>query len=131
MGLSIWSMHFIAMLSFDPGASVVYAPGLTVASLALAIVSTWGAFFVASRERLGSRAVVPAGAAMGLGIFLMHYVGMAALRSSQALHHRPAFVVAALAIAVLASTAALMTARRRHSGGFRVLAALLLGATAR
>ena len=65
MGLSIWSMHFIAMLSFDPGSPVAYDLPLTLLSLALAVGATWGAFLAAARERAGSGTIFVAGAAMG------------------------------------------------------------------
>src|SRR5688572_17284139 len=50
MGSSIWSMHFIAMLGFDPGGPVSYDLALTFLSLLLAIGATCGAFFAASGE---------------------------------------------------------------------------------
>lgn len=128
MGLSIWSMHFIAMLSFDPGSAVAYDPGLTALSLALAIGSTWAAFVVATRERIAGSTLYLAGAAMGAGICLMHYVGMAAVRTALSLGYRPDLVVASLVIAVAASTAALVVARRGHGRVIQVIAALLLGA---
>jgi len=128
MGLSIWSMHFIAMLSFDPGAPVAYDPGLTLASLALAVGSTWAAFLSATRERAGRPSLLAAGAAMGGGICLMHYVGMAALHSAVSLGYRPDLVAASLVIAVVASTAALVVARGAHGAAARLLAAVLLGA---
>ena len=87
MGVGIWSMHFIAMLGFDPGAPVAYDPALTVLSLALAIVATWGAFFSAARERAGGALIMVAGAAMGFGICAMHYVGMAALQTEARLRY--------------------------------------------
>jgi len=128
MGLSIWSMHFIAMLSFDPGSPVAYDPALTGLSLALAIGSTWAAFIVATRDRVRAATLQVAGAAMGAGICLMHYVGMAAVRTAQSLGYQPALVVASLAIAVVASTAALMVARRGRGALVQACAALLLGA---
>ncbi|MBJ7413467.1 MAG: hypothetical protein JHD15_24360, partial [Phenylobacterium sp.] len=73
MGASIWSMHFIAMLGFDPGSAVSYDPALTLVSFALAVGATWGAFFSAARERSGGALVMLAGAFMGAGICLMHY----------------------------------------------------------
>ncbi|MFZ5719144.1 MAG: MHYT domain-containing protein [Pseudomonadota bacterium] len=127
MGVSIWSMHFVAMLGFDPGAPVSYDPGLTLASLALAIGATWGAFFAAARERSGGALVMLAGAAMGTGICGMHYVGMAALRTPVGMSYDPALVAASLAIAVAASTAALFAARRERSRTWRGMAALILG----
>ncbi|HWT52220.1 MAG TPA: MHYT domain-containing protein [Caulobacter sp.] len=127
MGLSIWSMHFIAMLSFDPGSPVAYDPGLTAASLILAIGSTWAAFLAATRERTGLRGLLLAGAAMGAGICLMHYVGMAALRSAVSLGYRKDLVLLSLVIAIGASTAALAVTRRGHGAAGRWLAAVLLG----
>src|SRR3954452_609219 len=85
MGSSIWSMHFIAMLGFDPGSPVRYDVPLTVLSLALAVLATGGAFFAAVGETATSRRLVVAGGFMGAGICLMHYVGMAALRTAVSL----------------------------------------------
>ena len=127
LGVSIWSMHFIAMLGFDPGSPVSYDPALTLLSLALAIGATWGAFFSAARERTGGALVMLAGAAMGAGICMMHYVGMAALRTAVSLGYEPGLVAASLLIAVVASTAALFAARRERSRSWRALAALILG----
>ena len=53
MGGGVWSMHFIAMLGFDPGAPVSYEPGLTALSFLLAVIGTGAAFFAASRPGLG------------------------------------------------------------------------------
>jgi len=127
MGLSIWSMHFIAMLGFDPGSPVAYAPGLTVLSLGLAIGSTWGAFLAATRPGARRLGVLLAGAVMGFGICAMHYVGMAALRTAVALDYRPDLVALSLAIAVVASTVGLFVARRQRAAASRLLAAGLLG----
>jgi PAS domain S-box-containing protein len=127
MGVSIWSMHFIAMLGFDPGAPVSYDPTLTLVSLALAIAATWGAFFSAARERTGGALVMIAGAAMGAGICSMHYVGMAALRTEVTLAYDPALVALSLLVAVVAATAALFAARRERSLSWRATAALILG----
>ena len=127
MGASIWSMHFIAMLGFDPGSAVSYDPGLTLLSLALAMGATWGAFFSAAHERSGGALVMLAGAFMGAGICTMHYVGMAALRTAVSLGYDPLLVALSLAIAVVASTAALFAARRERSRRWRAAAALILG----
>ncbi|MEF2551594.1 MHYT domain-containing protein [Aurantimonas sp. A2-1-M11] len=128
MGLSIWSMHFVAMLGFDPGSAVRYDPLLTFVSLVLAIGATGGAFFFAARESARLTHVFVAGAAMGVGICLMHYVGMAALRSAVSLGYDARLVVLSLAIAVVASTVALLAARRERAFRWRVIAAVTLGA---
>ncbi|UIJ70351.1 MHYT domain-containing protein [Aurantimonas sp. HBX-1] len=128
MGLSIWSMHFVAMLGFDPGSAVGYDPLLTLVSLVLAIGSTAGAFFFATRENARKPHILVAGAAMGVGICLMHYVGMAALRTAVSLGYDARLVVLSLVIAIAASTAALFAARRETALGWRLTAALTLGA---
>jgi len=127
MGLSIWSMHFIAMLGFDPGSPVAYDLPLTFLSLALAMVATSAAFFAASKPGARPARTLLAGAAMGAGICLMHYVGMAALRTAASLRYDPSFVAASLVIAVGASTAALFAARRERTLSWRAGAALVLG----
>ncbi|WP_395670566.1 MHYT domain-containing protein [Phenylobacterium sp.] len=127
MGSSIWSMHFIAMLGFDPGSPVSYDPVLTLLSLALAIIATSGAFLAATRQRATIRALLVAGLAMGVGICTMHYVGMAALRSAVSLGYRPGFVALSFVIAVSASTAALLTARQERSAQMMALASVTLG----
>jgi len=127
LGVSIWSMHFVAMLGFDPGAPVSYDAGLTVLSLLLAIGATWGAFFAAARERSGAALVMLAGAAMGAGICTMHYVGMAALRTTASLAYDPSLVALSLAIAAVAATAALVAAQHERTRRWRAAAALILG----
>ena len=77
MGLSIWSMHFIAMLGFDPGTEVRYDVRLTLLSLGLAIAATTFAFFFYARQQGFDRQLL-SGLIMGAGICTMHYVGMSA-----------------------------------------------------
>ncbi|WGM32461.1 MHYT domain-containing protein [Brevundimonas sp. NIBR11] len=127
MGGGIWSMHFIAMLGFDPGAPVSYDPGLTLLSFLLAVAGTAGAFFAASRERLGRGRIPVAGAAMGLAIAAMHYVGMAAMRTTAAVGWRVDLVVASVLIAIAASVAALWASRQETSIPWRAAAAASLG----
>jgi PAS domain S-box-containing protein len=124
MGLSIWSMHFIAMLGFNPGVEVRYDIQLTLLSLVLAIAATTFAFVSAGANRfrqLGS------GLVMGAGICGMHYVGMAALITGAELSNEPVFVVLAFVIAVSASTGALIVAMRETTLTQRLLAAVALG----
>ncbi|HEV2081723.1 MAG TPA: MHYT domain-containing protein [Brevundimonas sp.] len=127
MGGGVWAMHFIAMLGFDPGAPVSYEPGLTALSFLLAVVGTGGAFFAASRTRLGRVRLPVAATAMGLAIAAMHYVGMSALRTAATVGWRPELVALSVAIAVAASFAALWAAGRETTAVWRLGAALTLG----
>ncbi|HEX7945016.1 MAG TPA: MHYT domain-containing protein, partial [Phenylobacterium sp.] len=100
MGSSIWSMHFIAMLGFDPGSPVRYDVPLTILSLALAVLTTGGAFFAAAVQGASQRQVILAGTFMGTGICLMHYVGMAALRTAVSLGYDYRLVALSFGVAV-------------------------------
>jgi len=124
MGLSIWSMHFIAMLGFNPGAEVRYDVGRTILSLLLAIATTAFAFFFARGG--GTRREIMGGVVMGAGICTMHYAGMSAVISSVTLTYAPVYVVLAFLVAVTASTSALFVARSKTTPLQRVLAAAVL-----
>ena len=124
MGLSIWSMHFIAMLGFNPGAEVRYDGGRTVLSLLLAIATTAFAFFFARGG--GVRREIAGGIVMGAGICMMHYVGMAAVITSVKLVNDPVYVVLSFVVAVTASTGALFVARTDTTPLQRVFAAAVL-----
>lgn len=128
LGSSIWSMHFIAMLGFDPGSPVAYDVGLTLTSFLLATTGTAIAFLTAARRRVGVARLIVAGLAMGLAIAAMHYVGMAALRTAALLDYRPGLVALSVLIAVGASIAALFAAREDRTLRWRALAAAALGA---
>lgn len=127
MGSSIWSMHFIAMLGFDPGSPVSYDLGLTALSLVLAIGGTGTAFLVAAGGNGGPGRVVVAGASMGLSICVMHYVGMAAVRTAAAFGYDPVLVGLSFVVAIAAATAALVAAGRDRSSLWRAGAATVLG----
>lgn len=127
LGASIWSMHFIAMLGFDPGSPVSYDVGLTLASFLLATAGTGIAFLTAARTEASPARLGAAGIAMGLAIAAMHYVGMAAMRTAAVVAYRPDLVALSIAIAIAASTAALFAAREDRSLKWRALAALVLG----
>ncbi|MGH8189513.1 MAG: MHYT domain-containing protein, partial [Steroidobacteraceae bacterium] len=123
MGLSIWSMHFIAMLGFNPGAEVRYDVQRTVLSLLLAIATTAFAFFFARGH--GLRREFIGGAVMGAGSCTMHYVGMAAV-IGVTLVNEPVYVALSFVVAVTASTSALIVARRETTVAQRVFAAAVL-----
>ena len=125
MGLSIWAMHFVAMLGFNPGADVRYDVPLTLLSLLLPIGVTAFAFFSAAER--GREHLIIGGLVMGAGICIMHYVGMAAVITQATLSNETLYVVLAFLVAVLAATGALLVARRERTFLQRASAALVLG----
>jgi PAS domain S-box-containing protein len=127
MGSSIWAMHFIAMLDFDAGSAGRYDPNLTLLSLLLVVSAACGAFFLAARPGTKTIDVLAAGAALGAGACMMHYVGMAASRTVISGGYSGLYVVLSLFISISACTGALLAARRESSSNGRVLAAIVMG----
>ncbi|HSU75965.1 MAG TPA: EAL domain-containing protein [Burkholderiales bacterium] len=110
MGMGIWSMHFIGMLAFSLPVPMGYDVPITLLSMVIAIIVSGFALYIVSRERLTARRLLAAGALMGLGIASMHYTGMAAMQTSPPIQYDPALFAASIAIAILASLAALSIA---------------------
>ncbi|MEU5388032.1 MHYT domain-containing protein [Kitasatospora cineracea] len=107
-GCGIWSMHFIAMLGFMVDAStLVYDIPLTLLSLLVAIVVVGlGIGFVGYRGKSTGTLLV-SGLLTGCGVAGMHYIGMAAMQVEGQVSYDGPLVVASVAIAVAAATAAL------------------------
>jgi NO-binding membrane sensor protein with MHYT domain/nitrogen-specific signal transduction histidine kinase len=128
-GASIWSTHFVAMLAYNLDIAVHYDLDLTVLSLVLAIAATGIAFAAVSgtAPSPGPTRIACAGIVMGLGICLMHYAGMAAMRLAATPSYDIALVVASGIIAVGASSLALVLALGNPPGPTRAVGALVLG----
>jgi len=128
MGLSVWAMHFVAMLAFGITESVRYDSALTALALALALGSVGFAFAVAGSREPTRPLVIGAGLVMGAGLCLMHYVGISALRSTAVFAYDPVLVIASFLIAVGASIGVLTALGRGGGGRWRMAAALVMGA---
>ena len=131
MGLAIWSMHFTGMLAFQLPIPIGYDPLLTVLSGLLASLGALFALRTACATDASSKSLWVSGTVMGLGIVLMHYIGMAAMRMQPGIEYRPLPFIASVVIAVAASVAALHLIRQaiRPQGRFwqRPLAAVAMG----
>jgi NO-binding membrane sensor protein with MHYT domain/two-component sensor histidine kinase len=110
MGTGIWSMHFIGMLAFRLPVELSYDLPITLASGVAALLASALALVTVSRNRLGTRRLLIAGALMGVGIVSMHYIGMHAMRMMPPIRYQPALAVLSVAIAIAASIAALWCA---------------------
>jgi NO-binding membrane sensor protein with MHYT domain len=106
MGLTIWSMHFIAMMAVDVPVIVTYNLVETLGSVGVAIVATGAGLYLATTRWLGPASIPVGGTLMGLGIAGMHYMGMSAIRGC-GLAYDAGLVAASVAIAIVASMAAL------------------------
>jgi NO-binding membrane sensor protein with MHYT domain len=89
MGLGIWSMHFLGMLSFSLPIPLGYDPAITAVSLLIAIVASAFALRLVCLEHLPRRRLALGALVLGRAVASMHYTGMAALRMQPGIQYDP------------------------------------------
>src|SRR6202161_3116847 len=75
MGTGIWSMHFIGMLAFSLPIPLAYNVPTTLASLAIAVITSAFALALTSGAQLTTSRLAGGAVVMGAGICAMHYSG--------------------------------------------------------
>ena len=115
-GCGIWATHFIAMLAYEPSVTVAYNIGLTVASLAVAMVLTIAGLSVAMSGPARWAAPI-GGAIVGAGVAGMHYLGMWALEMPGHVSWSADLVLASIVFGVVLAAFALEIAVSRQGMG--------------
>ncbi len=133
MGMGIWSMHYVGMLAFSLPVAVSYDWPTVALSLVSAILASGVALFVVSREQMKWHQAVIGSLVMGAGIAAMHYIGMAAMRSSAMCSYSLKLVVLSIVLAVVISLVALVLSftlreNKQARGLEKTCSALLMGA---
>lgn len=125
-GFGIWATHFVAMLAYEPGIAVGYHHGLTLLSLAIALLAT-SASFLARAVFPPPAAVLVAGFLFGGGTALMHFTGMVAMEVPGDIHWNRNYAFASILLGTVLSTAGFgLTGEGARTFGRRLPAALLL-----
>lgn len=101
LGVGIWTMHFIGMMSYLLPVPVDYNMGLTVLSLVPACAASWLALEMLSRQQLAFSQLAVSGVLVGGGIGIMHYVGMAAMMTPLKMRYVPSFFALSIVVAVV------------------------------
>ncbi len=126
LGSTVWSTHFLAMLAYQTSVPMTYAPGLTTASfLAGTLVIGLGLRVVAIHPSHWPYAIT-GGAVVGLGVSLLHYLGMEAVELSGRFHYDPMLVTASLVLSSLFGATGMLVATRSRQLSWRVAGAGLL-----
>lgn len=126
-GIGVWSMHFIGMVALQLDVGSSYALAETVVSLVAAIVgSSLALGFVARDPRHPGRLLL-AGFLLGMGVVVMHYLGMHGMRIGGFIRWDMGLVALSAVIAVAAATAALWLAFHTRGHALRVAAAAVMG----
>ncbi len=80
VGGGIWSMHFVAILAMRFGIPVHFNVSETLASALIAILLAGLALLIVHFKEPSKARIAVSGAILGLGITVMHYVGMTAIQ---------------------------------------------------
>jgi NO-binding membrane sensor protein with MHYT domain len=127
-GVGIWSMHFLGMLAYEVPLAVGYRMlELVVSLVAAVVVSALAIGYMAARPFTFARLAV-AGPLAGLGVAVMHYLGMYGMRFGGYFDWDWSVVGLSIAIAVVAASAALWLAFHARRRSHRAAAALVMGA---
>ena len=127
-GIAIWLMHFIAMLDFTVGGSTVtYSPSLTILSAVLSMAVVYLGLSIVTLLRFTVIRLICAGVVAGVGVAVMHYVGMAAVEFQGDISYRPTLVAASVGIAVVAATVAFWFTLVVKSTAAMLVAGLVMG----
>ncbi|MEC1452153.1 diguanylate cyclase [Bacillus haynesii] len=133
MGLGIWSMHFIGMVSFQTAEEMKYDLRFVLFSIVAAFAGSLISFYVVNGKKTTNARLAAGSLAMGSAIASMHFIGMEAMENMTIVYH-PVLYAASFAIAIFASFAALKLSVvfAKKTGSFRILfikigSALLMG----
>ncbi|WP_137822430.1 bifunctional diguanylate cyclase/phosphodiesterase [Pseudomonas sp. D(2018)] len=123
LGGGIWTMHFIAMLAFEAPIAIDYDIPTTTLSLLIVIAASLVGMHTLGRSEVEPHHYMAAALAVGLGIALMHYCGMAAIRSVATQYYHPGMVAISVGVAIAASMAAMLlsTFFRERGEGHQLL----------
>src|SRR5277367_936350 len=113
LATGVWSMHFVAMLAANFPSAIDYLVLPTLVSFLICVIVVGIGVYAAHAPgppalRIGGGAI-----AMGLGISLMHYVGMTAVHLAGPTRQETPFVVASVMVSIGASAFALWSLDNR------------------
>ncbi|MDB5365443.1 MAG: two-component sensor histidine kinase, partial [Rhodospirillales bacterium] len=128
LGGGIWTMHFVGMLAFELPLAVAYDPFATVASMLIAVVVVASGIWLVDRAEGNWRAWFVAGPIVGIGVALMHYTGMYAMRMQAVTRYDTFLFILSIVIAIVAATAALAIAFTVRAIWLRCIAACVMAA---
>jgi PAS domain S-box-containing protein len=108
LGGGIWAMHFIGMSAFRLSSGVTYDPWLTGLSILPGSIAAAVALYTVTCRQVTFGQCIGSGIIMAIGIGLMHFIGMAAIRLDGILRYDLGLFIFSLVAAVGLAIAALV-----------------------
>jgi len=116
LGVGVWSIHFIGMLAFVLPIDLRYNVALTLASLAVAVITFGATLWLVGYRKSGPASLVAAALATAGGVALMHFLGMHAIDIVPRIAYDPLRRAEAFALICGSSYAWIWWARRATAG---------------
>ncbi len=117
-GSGIWAMHFIGMLALTLPIPVHYDITLTIISIVPVLLVSAFILKVTSSKKYDANCLLRDGLLLGLGIVLMHYTGMAAMRMEAVMVHDKVMSALSILFAIAAAIFALKIQTASIKQGF-------------
>jgi len=102
-GISIWSMHFIGMLAMHFAVPISFDSRITFISVLPAVITALFGFYQLRAIKPSFFRIMSSGLIMGLGIVIMHYLGLHAMQVTPSIKFDPLVFLVSVAIAGLAA----------------------------
>jgi len=126
-GIGVWTMHFIGMVALKLDLRVGYSLSETLISLLVVCLATGFSLAYVAKAPANLGRLLTAGVILGLGVGVMHYLGMYGMRFGGYIDWSIPVVAGSILIAVVAATAALWLAFNTNFLLIRLIAALVMG----
>ncbi|HEY1943058.1 MAG TPA: MHYT domain-containing protein [Roseiarcus sp.] len=127
LATGVWSMHFVGMLAANFPSASDYLVLPTLVSFLICVIVVGIGVYAAHADGTPAMRIGAGSVAMGLGISLMHYVGMSAVHLAGPTHQETPYVAASVAVSIGASALALWALDSRPTKSRLFLGALVLG----
>jgi diguanylate cyclase len=127
LATGVWSMHFVGMLAANFPSAIDYLVLPTLISFLICVIVVGVGVYAAHAAGPPAFRVASGALAMGLGISLMHYVGMSAVHLAGPTSYAPSYVAASIAVSIAASAFALWAIDSRPTRPRLFLGAIGLG----
>jgi diguanylate cyclase len=127
LATGVWSMHFVGMLAANFPSAVDYLVLPTLISFLICVIVVGIGVYAAHMPGQPAFRIGAGALAMGLGVSLMHYVGMSAVHLAGPTSYASFSVAASIAVAIAASAFALWTIDSRPTRPRLFLGAIALG----
>src|SRR5271155_2312264 len=127
LATGVWSMHFVGMLAANFPGAIDYLVLPTLISFLICVIVVGIGVYAAHASGPPSLRIATGALAMGLGISLMHYVGMSAVHLAGPTSYVPFYVIASIVVSIGASAFALWAIDRRPTRPRLFLGAIALG----